>query len=169
VTATVACAARGRRLPPLVWRVVLTAAFPVYRRWRVWRGRKLGGAFVAIRAPDDVLVVRHSYRPRLDFVGGGIEPGERARDAAVREVREEVGLAPTPEVLRELGRVRRGFRRVDEIDTVFEWRVANLPHVEVSGREVVWAGGLRTLPFDRRDQAITVRWYLRRFAPELAR
>jgi hypothetical protein len=32
---------------------------------------------------------------------------------------------------------------------------------------VVWAGGLRTLPFDRRDQELTVRWYLRRFAPEL--
>ncbi|NBB71482.1 MAG: NUDIX domain-containing protein [Alphaproteobacteria bacterium] len=149
--------------------MVLTAVFPVYRRWRVWRGRKLGGAFVAIRAADDVLVVRHSYRPRLDFVGGGIEPGESPRDAAVREVREEIGLAPPPRSLRELGRVRRGFRRVDETDTVFEWRVATLPPVAVSGREVVWAGGLRTLPLNRRDQAITVRWYLRRFAPELAR
>lgn len=161
--------ARARRPRPstLFWRPVLTLAFPLYKRWRVWRGRDLGGAFVAIRAPDDVLVVRHSYRPRLDFVGGGIEPGESAREAAVREVREEVGLTPAPQALRELGRVRRGFRRIDEIDTVFEWRVPALPPVEVGGPEVVWAGGLRTLPFHRRDQELTVRWYLRRFAPEL--
>jgi 8-oxo-dGTP pyrophosphatase MutT (NUDIX family) len=163
--------ARGRRrldLPPVFWRVALTIAFPIYRRLRLWRGRAIGGAFVAIRAPDDVLVVRHSYRRRVDFVGGGIEPGESARDAAVREVREEVGISPAPDALRELGRIRRGFRAVDEADTLFEWRVERLPAVTVDGREVVWAGGLRSVPLDRRDQAITVRWYLRRFAPELA-
>jgi len=155
-------------LPSVFWRAALTVAFPLYQRWRVWRGRKLGGAFVAIRAPDDVLVVRHSYRPRLDFVGGGIERGESARDAAVREVREEIGVTPPKAALRELGRVRRGFRAVDEVDTLFEWRVERLPVVAVDGREVVWAGGLRALPLDRREQAITVRWYLRRIAPELA-
>ena len=163
--------ARGRRrfdLPPLFWRLALTLAFPVYRRLRLWRGRAIGGAFVAIRAPDDVLVVRHSYRPRLDFVGGGIERGESARDAAVREVREEVGITPAPGALRELGRIRRGFRPVDEVDTLFEWRVDHLPAVRVDGREVVWAGGLRSIAFDRRDQEITVRWYLRRVGPELA-
>jgi 8-oxo-dGTP pyrophosphatase MutT (NUDIX family) len=162
---------RGRwrvDLPPLFWRLALTVVFPVYRRLRLWRGRAIGGAFVAIRAPDDVLVVRHSYRPRLDFVGGGIERGESAREAAIREVREEVGIAPAPDTLRELGRVRRGFRAVDEVDTLFEWRVDRLPAVTVDGREVVWAGGLRSASFDRRDQEITVRWYLHRVAPELA-
>jgi 8-oxo-dGTP pyrophosphatase MutT (NUDIX family) len=158
---------RRRDLPPGVWRVLLTLAFPIYRRLRLWRGRAIGGAFVAIRAPDDVLVVRHSYRPRVDFVGGGIEGGETAAEAALRELREEVGTAPPAAALRELGRVRRGFRRIDEVDTLFEWRVERLPAVRVDGREVIWAGGLRTLPFDRHDQDVTVRWYLRRFAPEL--
>jgi len=160
----------GRRslgLPDVFWRVVLTLAFPVYRRARLWTGRARGGAFVAIRAPDDVLVVRHSYRPRVDFVGGGIEAGETALAAAIREVREEIGVTPPADALRELGRVRRGFRRVDETDTLFEWRVDALPAIEVDGREVVWAGGLRTLPWDRRDQDLTVRWYVRRFAPGL--
>lgn len=160
--------APGRwELPTAFWRVALSVAFPLYLRWRLWRGRNFGGAFVAIRAPDDVLVVRHSYRPRLDFVGGGIERGESAREAAVREVREELGIAPPPSALREVGRVRRGFRPVDEVDTLFEWRVERLPTHQVDGREVVWAGGLRSLPYDRHDQAITVRWYLRRVAPEL--
>lgn len=151
------------------WRIALGLAFPIYRRLRLWRGHALGGAVVAIRAPDDVLVVRHSYRPRVHFVGGGIEPNESARDAALREVREEIGLAPPAEALREVARVRRGFRPVDEVDTVFEWRVDRLPAVRIDGREVVWAGGLHAHRIERREQDLAVRWYLRRIAPELAR
>jgi 8-oxo-dGTP pyrophosphatase MutT (NUDIX family) len=163
-----ATAPRRVGLPTIVWRVALTIAFAIYRRMRLWSGRARGGAFVAIRAPDDLLVVRHSYRPRFDFVGGGIERGETAHAAALREVREEVGITPAPAALRELGRVRRGFRAVDEIDTLFEWRVETLPPVTVDGREVIWAGGLRGLSVHRHDLAITVRWYLRRVAPELS-
>jgi 8-oxo-dGTP pyrophosphatase MutT (NUDIX family) len=148
------------------WGAVLTPAFPLYQRFRLWRGRQLGGAFVAIRSADDVLVVRHSYRPHLDFVGGGIEPGENARTAALRELREELDIAPPPQALRELGRVRNGFRPVDETDTLFEWRVETLPEVDVDGREVVWAGGLRTVAFRRQDLAVAVRWYLHRFATD---
>lgn len=151
------------------WRIALGLAFPIYRRLRLWRGHAVGGAVVAIRAPDDVLVVRHSYRPRLHLVGGGIEPGERARDAAIREVREEIGLAPPATALTEVGRIRRGFRAVDEVDTLFEWRVERLPEARVDGREVIWAGGLRAHAIPRREQDIAVRWYLRRIAPELVR
>lgn len=158
---------RRRRvdLPPICWRIGLTLVFPLYQRWRLWRGAKLGGAFVAIRSPDDLLVVRHSYRRRLDFVGGGIERGETARDAAVREMREEIGVDPPPAALRELGRVRNGFRRIDEIDTVFEWRVERLPGVTIDDREVVWAGSLRETASEHSEWAITVRWYVRRHGP----
>jgi 8-oxo-dGTP pyrophosphatase MutT (NUDIX family) len=155
------------RATALFWRIALTLAFPVYRRLRLWTGRAVGGAFVAIRAPDDVLVVKHSYRPRVDFVGGGIEPGETPLEAAIRELCEEVNVtAPAPSELRELGPIRRGFRKIDEVDILFEWRVDRLPPARVDGREVVWAGGLRTLPFDRREQDVTVRWYVHRYAPQ---
>jgi 8-oxo-dGTP pyrophosphatase MutT (NUDIX family) len=161
---------RRRRvdLPPICWRLALTLAFPLYQHWRVWRGAKLGGAFVAIRAPEDVLVIRHSYRRRLDLVGGGIERGETAREAAVREMREEIGVEPPPAALRELGRVRNGFRRIDEIDTLFEWRVERLPGVTIDDREVVWAGGLRETATQRSEWAITLRWYARRYGPAWA-
>ena len=155
-------------VPPVCWRIALTLAFPLYQRWRFWRGAKLGGAFVAIRAPDDVLVVRHSYRRRLDFVGGGIERGETARDAAVREMREEIGVDAPGIALRELGRVRTGFRAVDEMDTLFEWRVDCLPGVAIDHREVIWAGGLGETASERGEWAITVRWYARRYGPAWA-
>jgi len=155
------------RLPDSWWRALYIVAFPIYRRVRLWTGRARGGAFVAVRAPDDVLVVRHSYRPRVDFVGGGIRKGETARTAACRELAEEVGLEATPDALRQLGVVRRGFRAVDEQDVLFEWRVEKLPTATVDNREIVWAGGLRDVGFDRREHDLTVRWYLRRFGSDL--
>ena len=50
------------------------------------------------------------YSRRYDYYklpGGGIEAGETPREAVVREVREETGLAVIPESIREYGWVHR--------------------------------------------------------------
>ena len=49
---------------------------------------------VALLHRDRVLLVRHGYkhRGRWDFPGGGTRRGEAPRDAARREVREELGV-----------------------------------------------------------------------------
>ncbi len=44
---------------------------------------------------DDVLLIRRGTQPRIgewSLPGGRIEPGERAVDAALRELREETGV-----------------------------------------------------------------------------
>lgn len=46
-----------------------------------------------VRADGRVLLVRHSYKERWATPGGFVDRREAAVDAAVREVREEVGLA----------------------------------------------------------------------------
>ncbi|ASU85595.1 NUDIX hydrolase [Nocardiopsis gilva YIM 90087] len=43
---------------------------------------------------DRVLMVVPSYKDYLDIPGGYIEHGETPREAAAREVREELGIAP---------------------------------------------------------------------------
>lgn len=51
-------------------------------------------ALVVLRRAAEILVIRSTQpggEPFLRLPGGGIEPGERAVQAAVREVREEVG------------------------------------------------------------------------------
>lgn len=53
------------------------------------------GVRVAILSQDRVFLIRHSYLPGWHFPGGGVEPGESAPDAAVREMREETGLIAT--------------------------------------------------------------------------
>ena len=49
-------------------------------------------AAVALVRDGHVLTVRKRGTQRFMLVGGKLEPGESAREAAVRETREEVGL-----------------------------------------------------------------------------
>jgi 8-oxo-dGTP diphosphatase len=49
-------------------------------------------AAVALVRDGHVLTVRKRGTHRFMLVGGKLEPGESARDAALRETREEVGL-----------------------------------------------------------------------------
>ena len=49
-------------------------------------------AAVALVRDGHVLTVRKRGTQRFMLVGGKLEPGESARDAALRETREEVGL-----------------------------------------------------------------------------
>ncbi|MFR9673767.1 NUDIX hydrolase [Streptomyces sp. TR06-5] len=51
----------------------------------------LGYALVALWQGDRVLLVLERERRCWELPGGGIEPGETAREAAVRELQEEAG------------------------------------------------------------------------------
>lgn len=53
-------------------------------------------ALVVVWTEDRVLLAEHAIEGRLFYrpVGGSIEPGERAVDAARREIMEELGIAP---------------------------------------------------------------------------
>jgi 8-oxo-dGTP pyrophosphatase MutT (NUDIX family) len=149
------------------WRLVLRLVYrPRRRLWR-WFGLERGGVCVAVRSGDAVLLVRHSYRPRLDFPGGGLDRGEAPEACARRELREELGLEVPPAGLIPLGRLRpaEGDPRVR--NHLFEWRVDRIPEVRIDRRELIWAGAVRPAAVPKADRALAVRWYLRRYAPEL--
>jgi ADP-ribose pyrophosphatase YjhB (NUDIX family) len=61
---------------------------------------RLGSAALILDDSWRVLLVRHGHgRGNWDLPGGGVEAGESATDAVIREVREETGLTVTVERL----------------------------------------------------------------------
>jgi len=62
--------------------------------WRAHRKPRTGVVVVAFDADGRVLLVRHSYGPRLwTLPGGGIRRGEQPEQAMLREIREELGCS----------------------------------------------------------------------------
>ena len=67
---------------------------PVFHAW--WRLRRpvtLGVRALVCDELHRVLLVRHSYAHGWHLPGGGVEHGESAHDAALREAAEEGGVA----------------------------------------------------------------------------
>jgi ADP-ribose pyrophosphatase YjhB (NUDIX family) len=60
--------------------------------WRLTRGMTVGVQAVITKAQDQVLLIRHGYRPGWHFPGGGVEWRETLLSALAREVEEETGI-----------------------------------------------------------------------------
>lgn len=77
------------------WRVrlepLLTPAFRTW--WRLRRSVTLGVRGLACDGAGRVLLVRHTYARGWRLPGGGVEHGEIAAEALVREMAEEGGVA----------------------------------------------------------------------------
>ena len=60
--------------------------------WRLTRGMTVGVQAVITKAQDQILLIRHGYRPGWHFPGGGVEWRETLLSALAREVEEETGV-----------------------------------------------------------------------------
>jgi 8-oxo-dGTP pyrophosphatase MutT (NUDIX family) len=71
------------------------------------------------------ILLGHATRsPRWDIPKGLSEPGESLRNAAVRELEEETGLAASPVALRELG--THAYLRGKDL-ALFAWTPRTMP------------------------------------------
>ena len=71
----------------------------LYELWRRVARPHTHGALVALWHGGRLLLVQASYRRSLSLPGGGIGSGEPARQAAVRELAEELELRVQPDDL----------------------------------------------------------------------
>ena len=121
------------------WRLAYRVGFRAARLW--WRFSRPAhdGAVVAIWLGGRILAVQQSYRSNPSWPGGGVRRGEEPREAARRELREELGLDVRPDdlVLARDMVVDWDFRR--EHVRVFELRLREEPVLRVDNREVVAA------------------------------
>ena len=162
-------AVNRRRAGPLgrvvdrAWQLAYAAAYRVLRAWWFVRRPAHRGALVALWHGGEILLLRSSYRTGWSLPGGGIAHGESARDAAIRELREEVGLAVDPTALREAQTVELAWEHRSDHTTIFEIAVAEPPALRLDHREIVAAGFHRPDAIDPNTVAPHVALYLARF------
>lgn len=121
------------------WRVTYWIGFRIARIWWWLTRPEHRGALVAIWLDGRILVIRQSYRAGFSWPGGGINRGEDPRDAAKRELAEELGLTiqstdlvPIREMI-----IDWDFRH-DHI-YIFELRLDTEPVLTIDRREVIEA------------------------------
>jgi 8-oxo-dGTP diphosphatase len=89
---------------------------------------------IAFVRDGQVLTVRKRGTSRFMLVGGKLEPGEPAREAAVREAREEVGLDVADLTL--LGHYRAAAANEPGHEVVSTVFTADLPSAPVAAAEI---------------------------------
>jgi 8-oxo-dGTP diphosphatase len=106
--------------------------------WRV-RHPETHGALVAIWNAGDLLLVRNSYVGYYSLPGGYVHHEEASRDAAVRELKEEIRLSVRPEELELLVDVTHDWEGKRDHVEIFGLDVAARPTIQIDHREVVEA------------------------------
>ena len=94
-------------------------------------GRRRQGVAVAVWQKDRVLFVRHSYRSGYFLPGGNARRKEPLREAARRELKEEVGIDADLDAL--LPAYTTAWIRV------YEYYACRPPAIEIDNREIVEA------------------------------
>ena len=128
--------------PSLIDRTVQLAYVCAYQLMRTyWRVRQptTHGALVALWHEGKLLLVRNSYVGYYSLPGGYIHSGESSRDAAVRELAEEIGLkARADELELALDTTHRWEGKHDHVE-IFSLEVPRRPAIRVDHREVIEA------------------------------
>jgi 8-oxo-dGTP pyrophosphatase MutT (NUDIX family) len=114
-----------------------------YQMMRVyWRVRRphTRGALVAIWCDGEILLVRNSYVSYYSLPGGYVQRGESGREAAIRELAEEVGITNVTEAELELAvnEVNEWEGKQDGVE-IFSLEVSTRPQIQIDHREVVEA------------------------------
>jgi 8-oxo-dGTP pyrophosphatase MutT (NUDIX family) len=122
-----------------LWRLGLFLAYRgALLLWFLTRPRH-EGALVALWHEQRVLVLRFSYRRALGLPGGGMRRGERAADAAARELAEELGLTVAPGSLRLAFEVATAWEYRRNHVRIFELELTRVPAIAIDRREVTAA------------------------------
>ena len=123
-------------------RLVQAVYWVAYRLHLVWAflfRPECHGVWVAVWAGGRLLLIRNGYRNAITLPGGNIDGGESPLAAALRELREEVGIEARPQQLTYRGQYRSAVEYKRDHINLFELELEAVPDVRLDHREVTWA------------------------------
>jgi len=123
------------------WRAFYIVAYRLLRIWWFIRRPPCQGVYVAVWRGDELLLIRNSYRSGVTVPCGTLARGESPREAARRELEEEVGIRVAASDLAFIREIEIPFENKQDHAYFFELRRDSGAEIryQVDNREVVWA------------------------------
>jgi len=122
-----------------VYQLVYRVAYRLHLVWTFLFRPECHGVWVAVWCRGKILLIKNAYRKTITLPGGGIERGERAEQAAMRELCEEVGIESAPGDLRLWGEYLSHVEYKHDHINLFELELGQHPEIRLDNREVTWA------------------------------
>jgi 8-oxo-dGTP pyrophosphatase MutT (NUDIX family) len=126
-------------IPDKLYRLGLKVAYKGFVLFCFVFRPRTRGVVVAVYFEDRVLIIKNSYYRKYTIPGGYVKRGESPRMAAVRELREEVGLQVNAAKLHLKDQVATQINYKREILTFFSLELSAPTGVKQDNREVIWA------------------------------
>jgi 8-oxo-dGTP diphosphatase len=130
----------GRRaMIDRVYQLGYSAAYRVMKAYWAVRHPSTHGALVAVWHDQRVLLVRNSYLKYYSLPGGYVRPGETVREAAMRELLAEVGVAVGADALQLAHDETHDWEGKKDHVEIYQVELAYKPRIQIDRREVVAA------------------------------
>lgn len=127
------------RLSDRVLQFVYLVAYRLHLVWTFIFRPECHGVWIAVWYRGKVLIIKNAYRNTITLPGGGIDRGEMAEQAAMRELLEEVGIESSPGDLRLWGQYLSHVEYKRDHINLFELELHKCPEIHLDNREVTWA------------------------------
>ena len=123
----------------LAFRTLYRVAYRVMRLYWAAFHPRTHGALVALWHDGEILLVHNSYVPYYSLPGGYVRSRETGRDAARRELQEEVGIRIEASELQPVYDAERPWEGKRDRVEIFHLDVPRRPDLRVDNREVIEA------------------------------